>query len=63
MAKHTARTTEIIRETEYSFVAHLDNGMMRYGIKGMACKDVRPFSVPSIPDNDAFDDYVSELFK
>lgn len=63
MAKHSSRTTEIIRETEYSFVAHLDNGMMRYGIKGMACNDVAPFQVPVIADDDAFDDYVSDLFE
>jgi hypothetical protein len=63
MAKHSARTTEIIRETDYTFVANLDNGLMRFGIKGMACQDVAPFSVPAIAEDEAFDDYVSDLFK
>ena len=56
---------EIIRQTEFTFIARLGNGLMRFGILGLATKDVATICLPEniqTIDDDQFDDFISELF-
>jgi hypothetical protein len=54
-----ALTTRILRRTEFTFLAALDNGRERVGIYGMASQDIDRVTVPAGLDDDAFDDFVS----
>ncbi len=62
--------TEILRKTEFTFIALVNNGKTRIGILGMAAKQSahpefidRANLALSILDDDDFDDAVSALFK
>ena len=63
METQSVHKNKIIYQNDSAFIANLDNGKMRFGFKGLACKDVEPFEVPATFENDdVFEDFVSDCF-
>ena len=63
------RLIAILRDTEFTFVATVDNGTVRVGIKQLALKQsAHPgfmssaIAAAAIADDDDFDDAISALF-
>lgn len=65
-----ARTTRVLKEDSDYFVAELDNGAMRFGIKDVAMVDLPPGHdrfdwLQSLPDAECFDlacgDFADEM--